>query len=294
LYLFLYITHISKFSHSAVEDMYSTWLGGDLPQSQAHLLVFALKGTYRQFSYLFQIRSLAWLGAVAFLLGLFKLWRDKLHLHAMLLVLPFCLACLGAIFHLFPYGDTRHTALLGIAIAAGLGIGVAALTGKRILPILAVAPPVILIWNILAADSSLTIPRNRHQLTAMREGIEFLHRSVPSGSVIVTDVGTDLILGYYLGCPDYEFDDPDEAYRLRQCAGFHFVVAPTFQFSGPANLGEAFSQVKTKYHLEQPPWVAASGFDIRVANPVSESRPFGETIAIFKVTDLPAAPVVSP
>jgi len=293
LYLFLYITHISKFSHSAVDNMYSTWLGGDLPQSQAHLLVFALKGTYRQFSYLFQIRLLAWLGAVAFLLGLFKLWRDKLHLYAVLLVLPFCLACLGAIFHLFPYGDTRHTALLGMAIAAGSGIGISALSRKHILPILTVAPPIILIWNILAADSSLTIPRDRHQLTAMREGIEFLHSSVPSGSVIVTDVGTDLILGSYLGCPDYEFDDPDEGYRMRQCAEFHFVVAPTFQFNGPADLGETFSQAKTKYHLEQPLWVAASGFDIRVANPVSESRPFGKAIAIFRDTDL-VAPVVSP
>jgi hypothetical protein len=286
LYLFLYFTHLSGFSHTAVEDMYNTWLRGGFPRSHDHLWAFALRGTYQQFSYLFQIRLLAWLGAIAFALGLSKLWRGKSPLCALLLVLPFCVACLGAIFHLFPYGDSRHTAILGIVIAAGLGAAVSSVTRNRILPILMIALPMIFLWNLLAAGSSLTIPRSRRHLSAMHEAIEYLGTSVPPGSMVVTDVGTDLILGYYLGCPDYEFDGSNEPYRMRQCPGLRFVVAPTFQFSGPGELRDALSRVQSKYHLQQTVWVAAGGFDIHVANPVSESRPFGTTMAIFKDSDL--------
>ena len=208
-------------------------------------------------------------------------------------VLPFCVACLAAIFHLFPYGDTRHTAILGIAIAAGLGSAVASLTRNRILPILTVALPMIFIWNVLSPEPTFIIPRYRHHLSAMHEAIQFLGSGVPSGSVIVTDMGTDLTLGYYLGCPDDE-SDSDEPYRMCQCAGLHFVVAPTFGFSGPAELRDTLSQARAKYHLEPSVWIAAGGFSIYVANPISESRPFGKTMAIFEDSDLQTASVVRP
>jgi 4-amino-4-deoxy-L-arabinose transferase-like glycosyltransferase len=293
LYLFLYFTHVSQFSHSAVQDMYSTWLQDGIPQSHQNLLVFALKGTRRQFSYLFQVRWLAWAGVIIFPLGVLKLWKDRFPLHATLLVLPFCLACLGAILHLFPYGETRHSAILGIAIAASLGVAIASLTKKHILPILAAALPVIFIWNAIATDPSLTIPRYRRQLSDMRGAIAFLKSSVPPGSVIVTDIGTDLTLGYYLGCPDYEFESPDEPYRVHPCANWRFVVAPTFQFSGPSELRKALEQSHARYHSEQQLWAATGGFSVAVATPVSESRSFGKTIAIFTDSGSPVSSMSS-
>lgn len=293
IYLLLYFTHISRSSHAGLEGMYSTWLQEAFPQGNGNLLLFALKGTYRQFAYLFQIRWVAWVGAIAFPVGLYRLWRNESALPAVLLVLPFCLACLGAVFSLFPYGATRHTAILDIAIAAGLGSAVASVTRNRLLPILMVALPAIFMWNAQSTDSYLNIPRYRHHLSAMHQAIEFLGNNVPPGSAIVTDANTDLTLGYYLGCPDYGYYDSDEPYRMRQCAGLHFVVAPTFQFSGLADLRDRLSQVQAKYPLAQPIWVAAGGFSNNVANPVSDSRPFGKTIAIFKDSDLPTVPVVS-
>src|SRR5262249_16625062 len=97
LYIFLYVTHVSKLSHIAIDNIYLTWLRDAMPHPHQTLLLFALKGPRRQFSYLFQIPWLAWLAAIVFPFGLYKLWKEKSPLHALLLVLPFCLACFGAL-----------------------------------------------------------------------------------------------------------------------------------------------------------------------------------------------------
>ena len=55
---------------------------GAFPQFHENFLIFALKGTYRQFISLLRIRWLARVGLIVFLFGLFKLWRDKSPLHS--------------------------------------------------------------------------------------------------------------------------------------------------------------------------------------------------------------------
>ena len=292
LYVFLYETQVSRLPHSGLLGMYDTWLKGAFPQPHQHLLVFALKGSFRQFKYMLQTPFLVWIGIIAFLYGLYRLWRSKSALRSILIVLPFFVACLGAILRVFPYGATRHTAILGIAIATGSGVAVAAIARNRVLPILVAAVPIILVWNLSATDLYVSVPRYRRQLSSMREAIQFLRSNVLSGSIIVTDGGTDHILGYYLGCPDYGYHDSDETYRMRKCADIPIVVTPPFEFGGPADLSDALFQVKNKYHLAQPVWVVAGGFGINVANPVSDSRPFGKTIAIFQTSDSSAAPAV--
>ncbi len=287
LYLFLYFTHIARYSFTGLEGMYSTWLQDAFPKPHEHVLIFALKGTYRQFIYLFQFRPVAWIGVIAFPCGLYRLWKESSLSYAILLVMPLCLGYLAAVLFLFPYGASRHTAVLGIAIAVIEGIAVAGATKNRIVPILATALPAIVVWNVLSTDAYLPIARYRHHRPAMNEATRFLRDSVPKGSVILTDADTDLIVGYYLGCPDYGFYDSDESYRLRQCAGLRFVVAPIMQFSRPEDIREALTHVRAKYPLDRSVWVAAGGFGshLPVANQVSNSRPFGQTMAIFADSD---------
>jgi len=281
-------------SHIGLVEMYNTWLLEAFPQPGGHLLAFVLTGTLGQFMYLIARPLPTLLCVLGFVVGLYILWRNKAPFHAILLVLPFGLACLGAILHLFPYGRTRHTAILDIAIAAGLGPAVASVARNRILPILMAAVPLILVWNLWASDLYEPVSRDTRQLSSMREAIQFLRSEVPSGSTLVTDLGTDFILGYYLGCPDYAYYDSGEPYSMRQCATLRIVVAPIYQFGGLEDLRETLSQVQSKYHLDEPVWVAAGGFQIHVANPVSDSRPFGKTIAVFRASDSPAAPAETP
>ena len=101
LYLFLYKTHISQFSRNALEENYTTWLQPGFPLPHQNILRFAVHGTMNQFRYMFQLRALVWAAAIAFVFGLYFLWRRKSPSYSILMVLPFCFACLGAIFPSF-------------------------------------------------------------------------------------------------------------------------------------------------------------------------------------------------
>jgi hypothetical protein len=295
LYLFLYRTHIARTPFRGIQDMYTTWLQLGFPQPHEGILRFAVSGTLEQFRYMFQLRALSLAGAVFFLFGLYRLWTRKSPFHALLMVIPFCFAYLAAIFHLFPYGPSRHTAVLDISIAATVGTALAYFARHRILPIAVAALPCVLIWITLSAsratilESYTGIARSRHQLRDMQEAAAFLQQSVRPDALILTDGGTDLMLGYYLGCPDVGYFDSGEPYRIRQCRNLHLVIDPSFQFDGPSDVRAALSHVKSKYGPEQTIWIAAGGFGSRlsVANPVSDSRPFGQAIAIFRESDLP-------
>lgn len=294
LYLFLYKTHIARYAHKGLlEEWYTTWLQPGFPQPHQNILRFAVHGTMGQFRYMFQLRVLIWAAAIAFLFGLYSLWRRKSPTYAILMVLPFCFACLGAIFHLFPYGASRHTAILDIAIAATVGTAIAEFVRHRLLPIAAVAPPCVLIWVFLCTHSHgfqdpNAIAPPRHQLQDMREAAAFLQKNVPADALILTDNGTDLMLGYYLECPAFGYYDSTGPYRIHQCGNLHFAVDPSFQFGGLSGIRAALAQVHTQYGSDRQVWIAAGGFDggAGEGNSVSEARPFGNAIAIYQERDL--------
>jgi len=294
LCLFLFYTQVARLSQGDLQATYSTWLQGMFPQPGESPAMFALRGTVRQFLYLFQHRWPARLAAVVFLLGLYKLWKNKSGVYVLLLALPFGLAAGAGILHMFPYGPSRHTSVLCILIAAGLGCAIQSIAKNRILPVLTAALPLVIIWNLFSIDLSFAIPRDRRQISLMREAVMFLENTVPLGSVIVTDEGTDVMLGYYLGCPSFEYYDSNDSYYSRRCRGIQFIAAPTFQFSGTPQLQAAFNQARARFHSDKPVWAAAGGFHIDVANPVSDSRPFGKVMAIFQEADLPPAAVTGP
>ena len=248
LYLFLYKTHISQFSRNALEENYTTWLQPGFPLPHQNILRFAVHGTMNQFRYMFQLRALVWAAAIAFVFGLYFLWRRKSPSYSILMVLPFCFACLGAIFHLFPYGPSRHTAILDIAIAATVGTAISQLAGNRLLPILAAALPCVLIWIFLCTHGHGfqdldSIPRPRHQQRDMRAAAAFLQNAVPAGALILTDSGTNLMLGYYCGCPDVSYFDSKPTFHIRQCGNLQFAVDPSFQFGGQAGIRAALNQL---------------------------------------------------
>jgi len=287
LCLFLFYTQIARLSRGDLQAAYSTWLRDMFPQSNDSPALFALRGTLRQFLYLFQHRWPARVAAIVFSFGLYKLWKGKSAVHVLLLALPFGLAAGAAIVHMFPYGPSRHTSVLCILIVAGLGCAIQSVAKNRMLPVLTAALPLVIIWNLFSIDLGFAIPRDRRQLSSMREAVMFLENTVPPGSVIVTDQGTDVMLGYYLGCPSFEFYDSNDFYYSRRCRGLQFIAAPDFQFSGTGPLRAAFIQARARFHSDKPVWAAAGGWHIDVANPVSDARPFGKAIAIFQESDLP-------
>jgi hypothetical protein len=296
LYLFLYFTHIARYSHSGLEGMYTTWLQPGFPEPHESLFRFALRDTLSQFGYFFQIKLLAWAAAALFLFGVYRLWRFKSPSHAVLMLIPFCFACLGAICHLFPYGASRHTAVLDIAIAGSVGVALAYFAKDRALLILMASLPAVVIWIALSVhsrqvtDYSMIIPA-RHELRDMLKATAYLQNNVPSDALILTDNATDLMLGYYLGCPAFGYWESGDRYH--DCKDLHFVVYRSFQFLDLADLRKGLVELHAKYGPERTVWIAAGGFGaaLSLANSVSDSRSFGKTIAVFKESDLDAQPL---
>lgn len=280
LYVFLYVTAIAPFRVDQFhEDIVAGWLKWAFLRPGDNPAIFAITGFLRQFSYLMGTGYLAIPAAAVFLLGVFIFWRGPIPV--VLLILPFCLACLGGIFHLFPFGMSRHTAFLGILIAAGVAQGVVAMTGRKILPILAAAALLVPVWITRAAGDTTAMPDSRYQLQSMRDAVQFLRTAAPPGSVVVTDTGTDFMLAYYLGSTDYGTKDGDP-YRLRQAGGLRVISARTFQFRDDAELHASVAEIRRLYRLDGPVWVAVGGFVPNVTTPASEVRSFSETISIFR------------
>ena len=282
LYLFLLATAASQWrSPQFQKDIVEGWLRGAFPQPGDHLTIFALKGFLKQFKYFMGSEYLAPFTAAVFLFGIYTLWKKRATPAIVLLILPFCLACAAAILHLFPYGTSRHTAILGILIAVGAAQGVSAITHGKILPILAAAVLLIPVWVAKSQGDPMAIPESRYRLHWMRDAMRFLLSSAAPGSVVVTDHGTDYMLAYYLNSSDYG-GSSNTPYRVREAGGLRIVSAPSFQFRDDAELRESLSEVRREYRLQGPVWLAAGGFSIGVKTPPSEVRPFSEAITIFR------------
>jgi hypothetical protein len=285
LYTVLIVTQMSK--HWPGDGTVDGWLKTEFLQPGQNVMSFVLRGSLNQFRYGIGVRSLGVFAGAAFLFGLCRLWKNGKPLHAMLLVLPICLGCLGAVLHLFPYGASRHTAVVGIAVAAGIGSAAAALTRNRILPIFLASFLMLPVWNWFGEDHYFPVSHERRSLSQMRQATQFLISAVPVGSVVVTDGGTYYMLAYYLNSNEVTLaGHVDGAHEV---AGLHFAVARTFRFVGDAALRQFLSQTRHSYNLEGPVWVATGGYDIEVTNPASNAKPFEKTIAIFENSDPPVA-----
>jgi Dolichyl-phosphate-mannose-protein mannosyltransferase len=294
LFLFLYKTDVAKVPRAGFEGMYSTWLQFGFPRPHESLLRFALSGTLAQFRFLLQGTALAWAGGVAFLFGIYRLWRAKSPPHAILMVLPFCVACLAAIFHFFPYGASRHTAILDIAIAATVGTAVARLARDRVLPLAATFLLCALTWVSLSAHSralpgfySIIAPPG-HEPQQMHDAAELLRKSAPADALILTDSSTDLTLGYYLGCPSFEYLNQSEPYPIyvHHCGSLNFAVYPAYLFAGTEDVRQALAQAKGVYGSGRKIWVAAIGLEPGPGEAIrglDVSRP----IAVFQESDIP-------
>jgi hypothetical protein len=282
LYVFLYFTLIVHWKDSAGDGAVTGWLRPAFLQPGQNLVIFALKGTFRQFQYLLGSKPAAIAGAIAFPVGLFLLgkrggWR------VVLLTVPFAGAAVGAILHLFPYGATRHTSLLGLFAATGLAVALASIVRNKILPVLLAALVLIPVWPLTADPDPLAIPDERHLTTQMLGAVDFLCHDIPLGSIVVTDASTAYMLNYYLHVAG---DLPSIAshYRVRRICGQQVIASREFAFTGNEQMRAVLSMVRRDLQWNGPIWVAAGGFGIRVTNPAIMNQPFQDAVAVFQAT----------
>jgi len=236
LCVFLYATHISRLKSSGQPLEIDTWLGSSIYHpSHDHLVVFVFRTTIRLFHFLFSQGAIGVLGFLCFLIGVTGLWmgdrrfppapgKPSSRQLGLLLVLPLVINCALAIAGLYPYGGTRHNAVLAGFAMSGIAIGFSRWTNRvrwgR--PLVLALALVLVMCNVFPNPTGAYIqPRNQSK-KLMEESLQFVQRQIPAGSVLVTDNGGGLSLSYYF-CHQrvVQYEIPFQPLLQSDCRGLH-------------------------------------------------------------------------
>jgi len=235
------LTHIPRLKQSG---MVRTDLEAYLRKSTFHpgernVVGFIAAQTLRVFTYLFSHGLVGTLALLAFLAGMFWLLRHKTWLHraepggpsphqlALLLGLPFLVNWGAAVAGVYPLGATRHSSFLAPFAIAGICFGVAALVQARNSIKYAGIALCLAVCNLFPAPPPPI--HTKDQLNArMTDAVKYLNASVPTGSVLLTDYESGLLLGYYFcGHGVVQIFPPQQPLARADC-GQYSVLATSF------------------------------------------------------------------
>ena len=306
---FLYVAHISRLKSSGLpSEIANTWLRASIFHSgQDHVAAFCLRNTVRLFRYFFSHGTIGVMALVLFLLGIVSLLRDKTSPRylgnptsrqlALLLGLPFLITLSAALAGLYPYGGTRHDALLVGFAMAGVSIGLTRLeVWKKWLTPTAVSGA-LLICNLFPSPTPpFILPKNQNR-KLMNEATDFLRRSAPPGSVFFTDYQGALVLSYYF-CPArlVPFEQPQRSFLKSDCGTYQVVTfTETIWSFEPAIFPNTLREMQQTYGLgsDATVWLFQAGWineneDKWIAElkqyGCHEPRNFGPNILICQMT----------
>jgi 4-amino-4-deoxy-L-arabinose transferase-like glycosyltransferase len=306
---FSYVSHISRLKSSGLPgEIADTWLRTSIFHSgQDHLASFCARTTIRLFRYFFSHGTIGVLGLLFFVLGMVWLLRDKTSRQgprnptswqlALLLGLPFAITLSAALAGLYPYGGTRHDALLAGFAMAGISIGLTRPgIWKKWLTPTAVAGA-LLICNLFPSPTPpYILPKNQNR-KLMNEATNYLRRSAPEGSVLFTDYQGALMLSYYF-CPArvVPFEQPPPPFLKSDCGEYKVVAfTQTLWSFNPATFASTLREMQQMYGIgsDSAVWLFQAGWidenedewiaELRQRG-CHEPRNFGPNILICQMT----------
>lgn len=271
---FLYETQISKLRQSGIpSEIASTWLRSSVFQHGHSFAGFAWNNTIRLFRSFFSQGTVGVLGLLLFVYAILFLLRpgnrperSKARSLAILLAVPFLITLALALFQIYPYGGTRHDALLAIFAFLGIAIAIdrlpapsrkSTMTLKALL--LAAA---MLICNFFQSPTGPYIrPLNQHR-KLMITAISDL-RSLPTNTVLLTDAQGSMVLNYYLCDEGMALPLTSEKPLLKLSCGKYAVITSLAMQTGfdrasfPELLPEAWQVVPeaSRLYLFQSGWI---------------------------------------
>ncbi len=190
-------------------------------------LVFVWRALSGTFAYESGARRLAVLFMLAFLAGIAALLvgRTKApRLLPVLLISPFAVGFVAAVFQVFPFAGSRHQTYLLPFLAAAISAALAWVPRGRAVIVLflcaVIAPP---LWL-----ARTTPDNNPHVMPKrdMAEALDYLHRTVPQGSPLFVDYDTRDVLSYYLARNDTSLDTLRSKAMAEENLGGYRVVVP--------------------------------------------------------------------
>jgi hypothetical protein len=192
------------------------------------LLGFVWRSLFETFHYATGLRPLALLFMSIFVAGLAALLTGRTKapkLTALLLISPFVVGFIAALFRVFPFAGSRHQTYLLPFLAGGISAAFAWVPRGRAVPILLLGAVVAPFWAIHSSpeNDGRVVP-----ISAMTAAISYIGRTVPRGTPLFADDMTRDVLRYYLSRNDKALDivrfeeGPEE-----WLGGHRFVIPPT-------------------------------------------------------------------
>jgi 4-amino-4-deoxy-L-arabinose transferase-like glycosyltransferase len=310
--VFLYVTHLSKFglqsSVSASQDQDFYLRNSYFDSSHMNVLHFIFARTGGVFQYIFSQLVIGDLAFLLFIAGIVILCRDKQSRNtqaekpeingrvlAILLMLPFALTCAAALLGKYPYGGTRHDALLIPFAIAGVSVALVRILGSQ--PGRAVIAAILIVGlcNAFPAHRQPYIARADQSSEQMNQAVKFIRTQISPSELIFSDFQSRLLLGHYL-CDrkmvSYDKSMPDfisaEYHGLRMIA----TTAKTFTFT-PKTFLLNWNQMIVAFGLKpgEKVWVVQEGWNIRLPDQLKGLQEFhnlsvdsfGHNIAMFQL-----------
>ncbi len=287
-YAYLFHAQVSAYRGSKDQaDAVYGWLRTAFPVP-GHAIAFARSNTVDQFAYLMgshamgQIAILAFAAGIVLLLtGRFAMERNRARAIAVFLTVPFALGIVAAFAHMFPYGESRHTMVLGVFGAIGIGILFESVPPILAVPLLLATLAPIPGWS--ARVSPENIAPDRNQKSQFLECVAYLKSVIPPGTVIFTEAETLETLAYYDGQTVRPPWPTLRRFSESGLSGKWSMAQRDYQYTTFQEYRDALSAFRNQYGFapEDPVWVVDGGWLI-VTGPPDEARPFTRVMRIFQ------------
>ncbi|HUO25101.1 MAG TPA: glycosyltransferase family 39 protein [Candidatus Aquilonibacter sp.] len=307
--VFLYKVHLSRLgvgdSRTVLQGFMSDFFLRRSYYNPAHDSPLWFVGhSFGVFQYFFGQLAVGDLAGLLFLAGVGLLLRqhgtskDSGRRAAALLVLPFAVACIASVFHLYPYGGARELAFLIIPALGGVSVALAGLSHGDWARGVGLGVLVLALCLIFGKPRPPRMERADQSRRHMDGAMQFVRQNVPPGSTIFVDYQSNLILGHYL-CDEQPIvlDDSIAGFESFSCSG-HRVISANYKsawmFNGENFVGEWKSLAQTYgLHSGGKVWNFQCGWGIKLAGELQKNfaefrdlrvTSFGENIQIFPLT----------
>jgi Dolichyl-phosphate-mannose-protein mannosyltransferase len=297
------ITHVAGLRRSGMaKGIAETWLRKSIYSGENHAAVFVAAQTLRVFTYLLSQGVGGTLALAAFLVGIVLLLNKRSAEKrptgrelALLLGLPFMVNCGLGLAGLYPYGGTRHNAVLALFGFSGAAIGLAAWKPRRTWVRPMNVALCLALCNFFPAPPPQIRARN-HGRILMEKAVDSLRGSATAGSILFADYQSALLLGYYVcGHGVVQTFPPLQSFTRSDC-GPYMVITTRFeewkfnasdlpgQLAGAARIYNL--PPETKLWLFDAGWIADSAPALR--GPLREIGclapwTFGENILLCQI-----------
>jgi hypothetical protein len=246
---FYVVSHVLPLQRTGFpRSLADSYLRGSIfHRGEDRLIPFIFRSNIKLFHYLFSQGLMGVVGLLLFLAGVVILWRSRAdegncrgptsRQLAMLLILPLVVNCATAVAGVYPYGGSRHNAYLAGLAMTGVAVAVARWRQRAswVKPAALAAGLAICNFTVLPGGVYMQ-PRNQ-RITQMQQAMGYVDRTLPPGSVIVTDLEGQLALDYYL-CHSYVvLHPPFQLFYRMPCGKYQMIFrdprqwifrAPTF------------------------------------------------------------------